>query len=60
MTRFFLAKAWLAGAGLALGLMGIVVETRWLVWLAIILLVAAVLLRFGERRDGVVPPERKR
>jgi hypothetical protein len=60
MTRFFVAKAWLGGAGLALGLAGMVFETGWLVWLAIALLGTAFLLRYGERRDGVVPDERRR
>ena len=50
MTRFFLLKAWLGGAGLAVGLAGMVLERRWLVAIAIGLLAAAFLLRFGERQ----------
>ena len=49
MTRFFALKAWLGGAGLAVGLAGLAVGWRWLVWTAVALLGAAFALRFVER-----------
>jgi hypothetical protein len=49
MTRFFAIKAWLAGSGVTVGLLGIATERRWLVWIAVGLLGGAFLLRFGER-----------
>ncbi|HXQ29245.1 MAG TPA: hypothetical protein VN848_08250 [Gemmatimonadales bacterium] len=49
MTRFFMAKAWLSGAGVSIGLAGILLELRPLVWLAVALLATAFLLRFAER-----------
>ena len=51
MTRFFVVKAWLAGAGLAAGLAGMATARRWLVWVAVALLAAAFLLRFAERSN---------
>jgi hypothetical protein len=53
VTRFFAIKAWLAGAGLAVGLAGMATERRWLVWVAIALLGVAFLLRFAERPKGL-------
>ncbi len=50
MTRFFVQKAWLAGTGLVAGLVGIAIERRWLVWVAVGLLSVAVVLRVIERR----------
>ena len=47
--RLFAVKAWLGGIGLAAGLIGIAIERRWLVWMAVGLLSGAFLLRFGER-----------
>lgn len=49
MTPFFTVKAWLAGAGLAVGLAGMAMARRWLVWVAVALLAAAFLVRFAER-----------
>jgi hypothetical protein len=49
VTRFFVLKAWLAGSGVAVGLVGMRTEQRWLGWIAVALLAAAFLLRFGER-----------
>ena len=43
-------KAWLGGVGLASGLLGMVTERRWVVWIAMALMGAAFLLRFAERR----------
>jgi len=54
VSRFFTLKAWLGGTGLALGLAGMAVGWRWLVWLAVSLLSGAFLLRFGERTS---PPQ---
>ena len=53
MTRFFTIKAWLAGAGLAVGLAGMATGRRWLVWIAVALLGVAFLLRLAERSKGV-------
>ena len=50
MTRWFVLKAWLSGSGLAVGLIGMATERRWLVWSAVGLLAPAFLLRFVERR----------
>ena len=47
--RLFAAKAWLGGLGLGVGLVGIAIDVRWVVWLAVGLLSGAFLLRFGER-----------
>ncbi len=55
MSRFFVVKAWIAGAGFALGLAGMITERRWLVAMAVGFLAVAFLLRFGERR-GASPP----
>jgi hypothetical protein len=49
VTRFFRLKAWLGGAGMVVGLVGIAIERRSLVWIAVLLLTGAFLLRFGER-----------
>ena len=42
----FVLKAWCGGLGLALGLAGMALESRLLVWLAAGLLAVALLLRF--------------
>jgi membrane protein implicated in regulation of membrane protease activity len=52
VTRFFVAKAWLGGSGVGIGVVGIATQQRWLVWLAVGLLLAAFLLRFAERREA--------
>ncbi|HJQ64830.1 MAG TPA: hypothetical protein VJ816_00565 [Gemmatimonadales bacterium] len=45
----FVLKAWCGGIGLGAGIVGIALEQRWLVWVAMILLGAAFLLRFARR-----------
>lgn len=50
MTKAFAFKAWLGGTGLAIGLLGMAVAQRWLVWVAVALLGIAFTLRFVERR----------
>ncbi|HEX4573571.1 MAG TPA: hypothetical protein VH158_00470 [Gemmatimonadales bacterium] len=55
MTRFFALKAWLGAVGLALGLVGMATERRWLVWCAVVCLASAFLLRLAER-DRATPP----
>jgi hypothetical protein len=49
VTRFFQLKAWLGGVGLGVGLLGIAIDARWLVWVAVCLLSGAFLLRFADR-----------
>jgi len=49
VTRFWRLKAWLGGVAVGVGLVGIAIERRWLVWIAVALLGGAFLLRFGER-----------
>jgi len=49
VTRFFAHKAWLGGVGLALGIAGMALGRRWVVWVAVALLGVAFLLRFAER-----------
>ncbi len=39
-------KAWAFGLGLAVGIVGMALTLRWLVWVAVALLVVAFLLRF--------------
>ena len=51
MTIFFTVKAWLGASGVAVGLLGIATERRWLVWIAAGLLGLAFLLRFAERGE---------
>jgi membrane protein implicated in regulation of membrane protease activity len=43
------AKAWLGGAGLVVGLAGMALDVRWLIWVAVALLLTAFLLRFVKR-----------
>jgi hypothetical protein len=52
MTRLFVWKAALAGAGLVVGLAGMALAVRWLVWIAVGLVAGAFVLRFAERRNG--------
>jgi membrane protein implicated in regulation of membrane protease activity len=53
MTRFFVHKAWLGGAGLVIGLLGMATAQRWLVWVAVAMVAAAFLLRLAERSAHV-------
>ena len=55
MSRFFTLKAWLSGTGLAVGLAGMAVGWRWLVWTAVALLGIAFALRVAERGSGAGP-----
>jgi len=50
MTRFFAHKAWLGGAGLVTGLVGMAVAQRWMVGVAVAMLGVAFTLRFAERK----------
>lgn len=52
MTRLLVWKAALAGVGLVVGLAGMALALRWLVWIAVGLVAGAFVLRFAERRDG--------
>jgi hypothetical protein len=51
MNRWFWLKAALGGAGLVLGLAGMTLNVRPLVWAAVVLLALAFLARLPERRD---------
>jgi len=50
VTRVFVAKAWLGGAGVLICALGMALRQRWLVGSAVGLLAAAFLLRLAERR----------
>lgn len=50
LPSVFILKASFGAAGLGTGLAGMVLELRWLVWVAIALLFVAFLLRFAERK----------
>jgi len=49
--RLFAIKAWLGGAGLMVGLVGMAIAQRWLVWVAVALMGVAFLLRFAEKKS---------
>ncbi|HVH09528.1 MAG TPA: hypothetical protein VM736_07005 [Gemmatimonadales bacterium] len=49
MTRLFVLKAALMGVGGAVGVVGMALERRWAVWLAVALLGGAFVVRFAER-----------
>lgn len=51
MSRWFRIKAVLAAIGLALGLSGMALDLKLLVWIAVGLLGVAFLLRFVEPRS---------
>ena len=55
MSRFFVLKAWVGGAGFAIGVAGMVTERRWLVAMAVGFLAVAFLIRFAERPGRQVP-----
>jgi len=48
-VRVVAAKAWLGGLGLVVGLVGMALDSRWLIWVAVGCLGAAFLLRFVKR-----------
>jgi hypothetical protein len=52
MTRLFVLKAAVAGAGLVVGVAGMALALRWLVWIALGLVGGAFVLRFAERANG--------
>jgi hypothetical protein len=56
VTRWLRLRAGLGAAGVALGVAGMAMELRELVWGAVALLVPALLLRFAERREPAAPP----
>ena len=43
------AKAWLGGVGLVVGLAGMALDVRWLIWVSVGLLASAFVLRFIKR-----------
>lgn len=51
MSRIFLAKACLGGGGVAIAIAGMALDRQWMVWIAIVLLSVAFLLRFREPRQ---------
>ncbi len=44
----FVLKVWCGGVGLGVGTLGIALQQRWLVWVAVALLGVAFLLRFAR------------
>jgi hypothetical protein len=52
----FACKAGLAGVGLGVGLVGMALEARWLVWIAVGLVGLAFLLRLAGRKRDVSGP----
>lgn len=46
----FALRAGLGAAGIAVGVAGMAMDRRWLVWMAVVLLTAAVVARLVERR----------
>ena len=50
--RLFAIKAWLGSAGLTVGLVGMAIAQRWLVWVAVALMGIAFLLRFAEKKSA--------
>jgi len=52
LTRWQKWRAGLLAAGIPLGLAGMALELRALVWAAVGLLVPAFLLRLGDRRES--------
>ena len=51
MNRWVLVKGTLGGAGFAVGLTGMILDHRPIVWVGVGLLGAAFLVRFLERRE---------
>ena len=51
MTRIFWLKAGTGATGLVVGLAGMAAARRWLVWIAVILMGVAFVLRFAEQRN---------
>jgi hypothetical protein len=51
MSRWVVVKGVLGGAGFTVGLTGMVLGSRPVVWVAVALLGAAFLVRFVERRE---------
>lgn len=50
--KIFVVKAWVAGAGLVAGIVGMAFNLQWLVWVGVGCLAAAFLLRFVKPRQG--------
>lgn len=52
----FVLKAWTGALGLVTGIVGMALEMRWLVWVAVAFLLAAFVLRFaGKKSDSPAP-----
>ena len=49
-------KSWAFGVGLTAAILGMALEQRWLVWVAVGLLAVAFLLRFFTRPPGTDEP----
>jgi hypothetical protein len=52
-SRAFVRKAWLGGAGLVTGLVGMATAQRWLVGVAVAVLAVAFTLRFAEGKPHI-------
>jgi hypothetical protein len=53
----FAIKAGFGAIGLGTGIVGMALELRWLVWIAVGLLLVAFLLRFADKKRGAADPE---
>jgi len=49
---WFRFKAWLCGAGLVVGIIGMALQARWLVGVAVGVLAVAFLARFAEKKSS--------
>jgi len=49
-------KSLFGGVGLGTGIVGMALELRWLVWIAVVLLLLAFLLRFAEQKSDPPTP----
>ena len=58
--KLFAAKAWIGGAGLVVGLVGMALEIEWIVWAAVGCLAVAFLLRFVKRDSWGVDAQSER
>jgi hypothetical protein len=51
LPSLFVLKSFFGGIGLGTGIVGMALERRWIVWVAVALLLVAFLLRFAEKKS---------